>query len=421
MKLKRLLKWAGALLFSAAAVVAVLRLREVRAATALPTAQVRKGEFLVITRCRGELRARRSVSITAPQNVPDLRIVWLAAQNSLVKEGDVVIRFDQSSAKQQLQEKEAALRQAQATLDQAVAEARITAEADRLALSAAKYEVEKAKLEVSRQELLSVLDAETAKVNLESAQQKESAQKATVGLHEASAKSKTSSLTRVLEQAQYEVDLTKSRLAKMEVRSPLSGVIVCQPNYSQGWMNAKPFKVGDQAWPGATIAVIPDLKTLEMEGKVEEIDRGRIEAGNDVKIRLDSLPELTLPGKLAEMSTMAQVSFEWPPSYSFRAYAKLDSADTRLRPEMNGSMDVIVNRLKDAISVPAKAVFTKDGKPIVYLASAGGYRPHQVEVLARNPDEVALKGLNAGSEVTLVEPEADETGPAAGTKKEAKK
>lgn len=88
---------------------------------------------------------------------------------------------------------------------------------------------------------------------------------------------------------------------------------------------------------------------------------------------------------------------------------------------MNGSMDVIVNRLKDAISVPAKAVFTKNGKPVVYLASVGGYRPREVEVLARNPDEVALKGLATGTEVALVEPDGDETGPADAAKKEVKK
>ncbi len=128
----------------------VMRLREAEAATSLPTAPAKKGEFLAITRCRGELHARRSVQINAPTNVPDLRVVWLAPQNSPVKEGDVVIRFDGSGARQQLQEKEAALKQAQATLDQAEAEARITAEADRRDLSGAGYDLEKAKLEVSR-------------------------------------------------------------------------------------------------------------------------------------------------------------------------------------------------------------------------------------------------------------------------------
>jgi hypothetical protein len=170
-------------------------------------------------------------------------------------------------------------------------------------------------------------------------------------------------------------------------------------------MKAKPFKVGDQAWPGATLAEIPDLKTLEMESKVEEIDRGRISVGNDVRIRMDALPELTIPAQLNELSSMTQVSFDWPPAYTFRAYAKLADADGRLRPEMNGSMDVVIRRIANAISVPAKAVFTKNGKPIVYVQEAKGYAPRGVEVLARNPDEVAVSGLAAGTAVTLVEPE----------------
>lgn len=98
--------------------VETYRLRQVSASTNLPMAHARKGDFSVIVRCRGELKARRSVQLTAPVNVPDLRIVWAAPPASPVKAGDVVIRFDPSSGKQQLQEKEAALRQAQATLDQ---------------------------------------------------------------------------------------------------------------------------------------------------------------------------------------------------------------------------------------------------------------------------------------------------------------
>ena len=41
---------------------------------------------------------------------------------------------------------------------------------------------------------------------------------------------------------------------------------------------------------------------------------------------------------------------------------------------MNGGMDIIVNRIPNAISIPAKALFTRAGKPIVYLAENGRYR-----------------------------------------------
>ncbi|HWR54633.1 MAG TPA: hypothetical protein VN428_26225, partial [Bryobacteraceae bacterium] len=58
--------------------------------------------------------------------------------------------------------------------------------------------------------------------------------------------------------------------------------------------------------------------------------------------------------------------------------------------------------------IPAKALFTVNGKPTVYVEQDGGYKPVQVEVLARNPDEVAVKGLAAGAKITLVEPEKKE-------------
>jgi len=56
-------------------------------------------------------------------------------------------------------------------------------------------------------------------------------------------------------------------------------------------------------------------------------------------------------------------------------------------------------------------VFTRDGKPVVFVAEHGTYRPAVVQLLARNPDEVAVSGLKAGAMVALSDPE----------KKEAKK
>jgi multidrug efflux pump subunit AcrA (membrane-fusion protein) len=371
----------------------------------LAVASAKKGEFLVITRCRGELRARRSAQITAPVNVPELRIVWQAPPSGPVKADEVVIRFDPSSANQQLQEKVAALKQAQATLDQAVAEAQITAEQDQRDLSAARYHVERARLEASKQDIVSALQAEEAKIDLATAEKKLRVQEATVTLHQASAKAKQASLARVREQAQTEVNITNRRIARMEIKSPLTGVIVYMPNYSQGWMNAKPFKVGDPVWPGAAIAEIPDLATLEMEGKIEEIDRGRIARGNRVRVRIDALPELSFDATLDQISPLTQMTWEFPPSSSFRGYAQIQKPDPLLRPGMNGTMDIVLNRLPNAISIPAKALFTHAGKPVVYVPVPNGYQSREVKVLARNPDEIAIEGVSHGTQVTLTEPE----------------
>ena len=383
----------------------------VQAKDDLPNAPVRRGEFSVIIRCRGELKARRSVQIIAPVNVPELRLVWLAPTGAAIKAGDPVVRFDPSSAQQQLKEKEAALKQAQAALDQAIAEAALATEQDRVETTQSKYQVERAKLEVSKQEILSRLQGEEAQVDLGLAEKKSEVQEAKNNFNKVSNEAKVSSLKRLRDKAAAEVDLTKSRLERMQVTAPLTGVVVYLPNYSQGWMNAKPFKVGDQVWPGGVIAEIPDLTTLEMEGKVEEIDRGKIRVDQEVRIRVDALPESTFSARLTQISPLTEMGFEWPPTRSFRGFAHIEKPDPKLRPGMNSRMDVVLNKLPDALSVPAKAIFTRRGKPIVYVQQAnGGYAAEEVEVLARNPDEIAIKGIAAGSKVALAEPVSEVKG-----------
>jgi hypothetical protein len=75
---------------------------------------------------------------------------------------------------------------------------------------------------------------------------------------------------------------------------------------------------------------------------------------------------------------------------------------------MNGAMDVVVNRLPNAISVPVRAVFTHLGRPVIYIPEKGKYRAVEVEVLARNPDEAAVKGIAEGVQVALVEPDREQ-------------
>jgi RND family efflux transporter MFP subunit len=400
--------WLSALIVIALAAAAVFGMRQVgrvRAAENLPSAPARKGEFLVIVRCRGEIVAQRSVQLHAPRNVPDLRIVWLATPGGAIHTGDPVIRFDPSSARQQQDEKKAALRQAQATLDQAVAQGRITAELDKRELAAARYQVERAKLEASKQAIVSVLQGEESKIDLASAEEKLRVQEATVNLHQKSDEGKIASFKSQRDKAKAELDLIERRLTQMEIKAPLTGVVTYLSNYSQGWMNAQPFKVGDRAWPGGAIAEIPDMNTLQLEGKVEEVDRGRIAVGQEIRVRADAFPEKTLPGKLVLISPLAEQNWEWPPTRNFRAYAKIDPPDSRLRTGMNGSLDIVVSRIPAAVSIPSKAVFTHAGKPVVYVSDQNAWRRMDVELLARNPDEVAVKGIEGGQMVALTEPE----------------
>lgn len=389
--------------------------RQVQAKADLPVAAARRGEFQVIVRCRGQLVSTRSVQLVAPMHIAGLQIAWQAPPNSEVKEGDVVIRFDSSLARQQLLEKQATLKQAEATVEQANAQARITGEQDRLDLASAQLAVAKAKLEVSKQELVSKLQGEESAIDLSLAEETLRVEEAAINLHKTSDAQKIASATRLRDKAQEEIDVTTDRLAHMEMHAPSNGVVVYLNNNSQGWINAKPFKVGDSVWPGSVVGEIPDVTTLQMKAKLEEIDRGRIAPGQDARILVDPFPEKPFPGKVASISPLVEQEFDWPPTRNFRAMASFNEPDRRLRPAMNARVDFIVERIPDAISVPASAVFTRQGRPAVYVAEKNAWLPHEVEILARNPDEVAIKGISEGTKVSLVEPSNPQ--PAAGSQK----
>ncbi len=356
------------LLLVAGSGFAIRQYRRTRERADLPVASARKGDFLVLVRCRGELTARRSEQVVAPVDVPDLQIVWLAPAGGEVKQGQTIIKFDPSRSQQDLKEKQAALEQAQATLEQAQSQALITGEQDKLDLSTANYQSEKARLEASKQSIVSTIQGQESAIDLSLAEEKLKVQRASMQLHVKSDEAKIASLERLRNEAQAQVDLTKRQLTMMEMKSPLDGVINYVPNYSQGWVNAQPFKVGDHAVPGGLLAEIPDLTTLQVESKVDEVDRGKIAVGDTVLVHVDAFPEKALTATLTSVSPLTEQSFnEWPPTRSFRAFAKLADPDPRMRPGMNAGADIVQAKIPGAISVPTKALFTRNGKPAVYV------------------------------------------------------
>src|SRR5947209_19387129 len=120
--MKRLKKpqWLIALLVVAiAGGVATLGARSSHAAaTQLPTAEIRRGDFVEYLSIRGEIKARQSVTLTAPSAAGDLQILKLAKTGTQVKGGDVVVLFDPTTLQRTLEQKRTDLASAEAEIRQ---------------------------------------------------------------------------------------------------------------------------------------------------------------------------------------------------------------------------------------------------------------------------------------------------------------
>src|SRR4051812_24629670 len=83
----------------------------------VPVARVRKGDFVIGIKARGEIRSTRSATIVAPQ-VPEPRIVHLAEAGKPVHKGDIVIQFDAVQQEQNYLDKSTGVRSADSDIVQ---------------------------------------------------------------------------------------------------------------------------------------------------------------------------------------------------------------------------------------------------------------------------------------------------------------
>jgi HlyD family secretion protein len=375
----------------------------------VPTFDVKRGEFLDTVQFRGELKAMKSVTISAPAQAGDLQIIKLVADGTQVKQGDVIVEFDKTKTEQDLAQYRSSLKSAQAEIDQAQAQARLAEEEDVTAVMKARFDVETAKLDASKQEIVSKIEGAEANLKVADAEQKlhevEEKLKSDRTLNQATVESKV----QASKKAAYDVQRAEYALSQMKLPAPSTGMISLVPtDHPGGW---GPFKPGDRTWPGAPIAELPDVSTLRVTARADETERSRLAADETVVAQLDAIPDRQFTGKIEQISTIATVDFTagWPIPRNFNLQIVLDQADDRLKPGMTTQLTVVVDRVPDALTIPVEASFQKSGQTVAYVWEGSKFQERVIEVGRKSRDRILVaKGLHPGDRVALKDPLAKE-------------
>jgi multidrug resistance efflux pump len=405
--------WAvlAVVLVVALSVAAVAALRRDTGKVSLPTAIVTKTTFIDFLQLRGEVRPVRSVVLTAPSAGSDLQIVDLATNGSKVAAGDVVITFDPTQQERTLETKRSELKQAESEIEKAEAEQRRRVASAQSERDEAKKALERARLEIQGNELRARIDAENFVIAVSNAEEHVRELEKKIEGERIAAQADVAIARQKRDKALYDIKETERIIGSLQVRAPIAGSISLLPNFRAGGPGraAPEFRRGDRAWFGAQVAELPDLTSVQMTARVDEADRGRIQIGSGVRVRVDAVPDKELTGTLKDISVVAKPDFTtWPPVRNFDLVVALSDSDPRLRSGMSASARVELDRLANVLVVPTGAVFQKGAATIVYLVARGDVESRPVTVLRRGRDQIAIaSGVGEGDRVSLKEPEQE--------------
>ncbi len=341
---------------------------------AIATAKVRKGDVIVRSFTRGELRAVRSVTLTAPNLFGTVQVTRMAQLGSFAREKDLVIEFDDSEVLSRLEEKQLELDQIDEQMKKAQAELAIRNNQDQVELLQARYAVRRAELEVKRNELVSSIDAKRNLLTLEESKRRLKQLESDIKSRLESAQAEMAVLRERRNKAVLERTRERTRLSQVKLLSPMSGLVSVRQNVGGGFrmMGAQvpDIREGDQVQPGIPVADVLDLSELEVNAKVGELDRANLHDNQEVTIWLDAIPDKSFSGRIKSMSATASANmFSGDPAKRFDVVFSIDMK--QLMSALGAKPDQVArimataeqNRKKPAVSGP---------NPMLTMTAGGG-------------------------------------------------
>jgi len=368
-------------------------------------AHVQRGDFTVIVRTSGELRARQSVEITAPPNAQQagayqMRISSIVPEGTLVRAGEVVAELDRSTLASKLTEVTLALQKAEAQLEQAQLDSALTLSTAREQIRTMEFGLEEKRLAKEQ----AVYEAPTvqrqADIDYERAQRALAQARSDLQTRTEQAQAKMREVGAETARQRNLLQVVQSVMAGFTIRAPAPGMVI----YVKEW-NGRKRTTGSQvsAWD-PVVATLPDLTQMESLTYVNEIDIRRIAVGQSVAITLDADPDKHLTGRVV---SVANVGEQRPNADAkvFEVKVTVLESDTTLRPGMTTGNAIETRRVPNVLYVPLESINSENGIAFVYLQRGAHVVKREIETGEMNEhDAIVLRGLDVNDRVLLTPP-----------------
>jgi multidrug resistance efflux pump len=337
----------------------------------IPTAKVQKGDVVIRAYSRGELRAVRTQTVTAPNLFGTVQVTDLAPVGSLAKEKDLIVEYDDSERQSNLEEDKISLQSVDEQIKKAKADLAITQSQDQVTLLRTRYNVRRAELDVQRNPILSEVDGKKNVLTLEQQKRALLQLESDIQARQEQADSQLAVLQEQRNRALLDISREMQRIALCKTLSPITGLVAIRQNRAGNFnfgQQMPDIREGDTLQPGMPVADILDLSELEVWAKVGELDRANLREGQDAVLQLDAIPDKRFSGKIKAMSgTATSDVFSGDPSKKFDI---IFSIDMRQLLTGLGLKQADIDRIMATAEANAKKDTNRNADPFAAAAAA---------------------------------------------------
>ena len=185
----------------------------------------------------------------------------------------------------------------------------------------------------------------------------------------------------------------QTRLSQLGNRANAKGLVVVSSPIS-GRIADREVSLGQsfEDAGGKLMTVVNDSQVFAT-ANIYEKDLNLVKAGQEVSVKIASLPNRTFNGKITVIGSIVEGETRVVP-----VKAELNNSGGLLLPGMFAQLEVLTNQTsKDILVIPSSSIVEANGKQLVYIQNGNGYQTTEVNLGQTSGDLVEVKsGLFEG-------------------------
>ncbi|MEW6326569.1 MAG: efflux RND transporter periplasmic adaptor subunit [Thermodesulfobacteriota bacterium] len=190
-----------------------------------------------------------------------------------------------------------------------------------------------------------------------------------------------------VERARAALSLSRQKLIKTRIYSPLSGVV-----------KEKKVSAGDYVKNGTNLFIIIQNHPLKLNFTVIEKDVGKLEKGQDVTFKVDAFPDREFKGKVSIIYPSLEEK-----TRTLQVEALVPNPDGLLKPSFFAHVTLYTGAARDTVVVPVTSLLYEAEKVKVFVVEGGKAKEKEVKIGSKYGELMEIvEGLKENEPVVVV-------------------